>query len=64
MGGVRPNPEIHKVVEGVALIRSEKVDALLAVGGGSTIDTTKAMSAGWSLDCEPTVENMWSVFEK
>lgn len=36
---------------------------MLAIGGGSVIDSTKAISAGWSLDSEPTAENIWSIVE-
>jgi alcohol dehydrogenase YqhD (iron-dependent ADH family) len=44
--GVRPNPVLSKVEEGIALARKEKVDLLLAVGGGSVLDSAKAMAAG------------------
>ena len=46
MGGVQPNPTDGKVYEGIALCRNEKADMLLAVGGGSVIDTAKAIAAG------------------
>ena len=39
LGGVRPNPEIELVREGVALCKKEGVDWVLAVGGGSVIDS-------------------------
>lgn len=45
-GGVRPNPEAKKVREGIALARQEKVDLILAIGGGSPIDSAKAISNG------------------
>ncbi len=44
--GIRPNPTDDKVREGIRLGRSEGVDFLLAVGGGSVIDTAKAIAAG------------------
>ena len=46
LGGVKPNPTDDKVYEGIGLCRSQGVDMLLAVGGGSVIDTAKAIAAG------------------
>lgn len=46
LGGVQPNPTDPKVYEGIALGRKENVDFLLPVGGGSVIDTAKAIAAG------------------
>lgn len=46
MGGVQPNPIDTKVYEGIALCRKEGADMMLAVGGGSVIDTAKAIAAG------------------
>ena len=46
MGGVQPNPIDTKVYEGIDLCRREGADLLLAVGGGSVIDTAKAIAAG------------------
>lgn len=46
LGGIVPNPRLSKVYEGLALCRKEKVDFLLAVGGGSVIDTAKAIGYG------------------
>lgn len=46
LGGVQPNPVDTKVYEGIELGRKEKVDFLLPVGGGSVIDTAKAIAAG------------------
>ncbi len=46
MGGVMPNPTDAKVYEGIELGRKEHVDFLLPVGGGSVIDTAKAIAAG------------------
>lgn len=44
-GGVMSNPDIEKVLEGAALARRENVDLILAVGGGSTSDYSKAVAA-------------------
>lgn len=46
--GVKPNPEDTKVYEGIELARKENVNFLLPVGGGSAIDTAKAISAGFN----------------
>lgn len=46
LGGVKPNPRSGLVYEGVELCKNEKVDFILAVGGGSTIDSAKAIAAG------------------
>ena len=50
LGGVRPNPRSGLVYEGIELCRKEKVDFILAVGGGSTIDSAKAIAAGVPYD--------------
>lgn len=44
--GIEPNPSIDSVRKGVAICREKKIDVLLAVGGGSTIDATKFIGAG------------------
>ena len=46
LGGVKPNPRSGLVYEGIDLCKKEKVDFVLAVGGGSTIDSAKAIAAG------------------
>ena len=46
LGGVVPNPRLSKVHEGIALGRKENVDFILAVGGGSVIDSAKAIGYG------------------
>lgn len=50
LGGVRPNPRDTLVYEGISLCRKEKVDFVLAVGGGSVIDSAKAIAAGVPYD--------------
>ena len=50
MGGVKPNPRDTLVREGIELGRKEGVDFLLAVGGGSVIDTAKAIAHGLKYD--------------
>ncbi len=46
LGGVKPNPRDTKVYEGIELCKKEKVDFILSVGGGSCIDSSKAISTG------------------
>ncbi len=46
LGGVVSNPVLSKVYEGVELAKSTKADAVLAVGGGSVLDSSKAIAAG------------------
>ncbi len=46
LGGVQPNPRDTLVYEGIALCRRENVDVVLAVGGGSVIDSAKAIALG------------------
>lgn len=55
--GVMPNPTYEKVLEGCHLVRENNVDLILAVGGGSTIDYAKAVSA--SAYCE---EEAWEKY--
>jgi hypothetical protein len=46
MGGIKPNPTDDRVYEGIDIVRRDKLDGLIAVGGGSVIDTAKAIAAG------------------
>lgn len=50
LGGVVPNPRLSKVHEGITLCRKENVDFILAVGGGSVIDSSKAIAYGVGYD--------------
>jgi len=59
LSGIDPNPRIESVRTGVKLCKEEKIDVLLAVGGGSTIDATKAIAAGSCVDFDP-----WDFFSK
>lgn len=58
LGGVKPNPRLSLVHEGVELCRREKVDLILAVGGGSVIDSAKAIAMGVYYDGD-----IWDVYE-
>lgn len=46
LGGVTPNPKLSLVNKGVEICKKEKIDFILAVGGGSVIDASKAIAAG------------------
>lgn len=46
LGGIKPNPRSGVVYEGIELCRREGIDFLLAIGGGSVIDTAKAIAMG------------------
>ena len=50
LGGVVPNPHLDKVYEGIRIGRENGIDFLLAVGGGSVIDTAKAIAIGVPYD--------------
>lgn len=50
LGGVHPNPTDDKAYEGIDLGRREGIDGVIAVGGGSAIDTAKAIAAGIPYD--------------
>ena len=50
LGGVQPNPVDDKVYEGIELAKKEGINSVLAVGGGSSIDTAKAIAAAMPYD--------------
>ena len=58
LGGVKPNPRSGLVYEGIDLCRKENIDFILAVGGGSTIDSSKAIAAGVVYDGD-----FWDFYE-
>lgn len=59
LGGVVPNPHLGKVYEGIEIGKREGIDFLLAVGGGSVIDTAKAIGYGLA---EPD-KDVWELYE-
>ena len=59
LGGVVPNPHLELVYEGIELCKKEKVDFILAVGGGSVIDSSKAIAYGLA---EPD-KDVWELYE-
>lgn len=56
--GVRPNPVLSHANEGIKIVRENKLEGILAVGGGSVIDEAKSIAAGVFLD------NLWDAFER
>lgn len=59
LGGIVPNPHLDKVYEGIEIGKNEDIDFLLAVGGGSVIDTAKAIAYGLG---EPE-KDVWELYE-
>jgi alcohol dehydrogenase YqhD (iron-dependent ADH family) len=59
LAGVDPNPRIETVVAGAALARSEKVDVVVAVGGGSVIDCAKGIALAAPNDADP-----WGFYDR
>lgn len=53
LSGVDPNPRIKTVREGVKLCKDKDIEVVLAVGGGSTLDCSKAIAAGACYDKDP-----------
>ena len=54
LSGIQPNPKYNpSVLEGVKLCKENKIDVILAVGGGSVLDCSKAISVGAKYDGEP-----------
>lgn len=58
LGGVAPNPRVALVREGIALCRKEGIGFILAVGGGSVIDSAKAIAVG-----VPYSRDVWDFYE-
>ncbi|MCM1130549.1 MAG: iron-containing alcohol dehydrogenase [Roseburia sp.] len=50
LGGVEPNPKLSLVEEGIKLVKKESVDFILAIGGGSVIDSAKSIAVGAFVD--------------
>jgi len=59
LSGVRPNPDIRTVREGIVICREKGIEVVLAVGGGSVIDVAKWIAAGVYVDFDP-----WDFFSK
>lgn len=59
LGGVVPNPRLSLVYEGIELCKKESVDFILAVGGGSVIDSSKAIGYGMTNEGD-----VWDFYDK
>jgi len=59
LSGIKPNPELAKVYEGINLVRENDLEFILAIGGGSIIDTAKAIAAG-----APYEGDVWDLYDK
>lgn len=59
LGGVKPNPKSPLIYEGIRICQEEKVDFILAVGGGSVIDSAKAIGLGAVND-----DDIWEYYSK
>ncbi|SHE36917.1 iron-containing alcohol dehydrogenase [Clostridium fallax] len=58
LSGVKPNPVLSKVREGIEIVKKNQIDGIVAVGGGSVIDSAKAISAGSLYNGD-----VWNFFE-
>jgi len=58
LSGVQPNPQLSMVNQGIEICRQENIDFILAVGGGSVIDSAKAIAMGVPYDGD-----VWDFFE-
>lgn len=59
LGGVKPNPSVELVRKGIEIARREKVELVLAVGGGSVIDSAKGIATGVPNDCD-----IWELYSR
>ncbi|WP_125573512.1 iron-containing alcohol dehydrogenase [Levilactobacillus huananensis] len=57
LAGVQPNPRLSLVREGIAIVKAQKIDLIFAIGGGSTIDSAKAIGLGAATD-----RDVWDFF--
>ncbi len=63
LSGIKPNPAYSQVLEGARLVRENKIDLILAVGGGSVIDCAKAISVSAYAEGDPW-QRYWINFEE
>ena len=63
LSGIKSNPSYSQVLEGARLVRENQVDLILAVGGGSVIDCSKAISVSAYCEDDPW-EKYWERYEK
>ena len=58
LGGVLPNPKIDLVRKGVEIVKNNNIELVLAVGGGSVIDSAKSIACGAKVDFDPWLFNL------
>lgn len=63
LSGIKPNPTYKQVMEGADLVRKNEIDLILAVGGGSVIDCSKAISVSAYCDGDPWTK-YWEEFKE
>lgn len=61
LSGIRPNPANSKTIEGIKICRENDIRFILAIGGGSVIDTAKSISVGFYYDGDPFDFNLHKV---
>ena len=59
LGGVKPNPRLSLIYEGIKLAKENSIDFILAVGGGSVIDSAKGIGYGVA---NPDIEDVWDLY--
>lgn len=59
LGGVKPNPRLSLIYEGIKLAKENGIDFILAVGGGSVIDSAKGIGYGVA---NPDIEDVWDLY--
>lgn len=59
LSGITPNPKLDKVYEGIKICKENNIDFILAIGGGSVIDCSKAIAIGTKTD-----KDVWDTFYK
>ncbi len=59
LSGVKPNPNLKTVLDGIQICKEKSIDFILAVGGGSVIDTAKAIAAGFYYNGD-----VWDFFKR
>ena len=57
-GGVASSPSYEKILEGIAMYKKENIDLMIALGGGSVVDSTKIMAAGAEIEGDIWDEEM------
>ena len=59
LNGIKPNPRLSSVVEGVEICKKNNIELILAIGGGSVLDASKAISVSAKTNCSP-----WDIITK